>query len=630
MINDGYAAFLFHQGTNYRAYRYLGNQKNNDGSVTFRVWAPNAHAVFLAGEFNSWSENLPLVRETKDGVWTYRAEPGLVFDNSKYKYIIKSNGKSVYKSDPYAFRSENGGGNASIVGTICEFRWTDGKYIERRKSLSEYLLSHEHIPKPMNIYEVHLGSWKRKNGDEYLNYRELADELCPYLLKMGYTHIELMPIMEHPFDGSWGYQICSYFSPTARFGTPEDFAYLINKLHNFGIGVILDWVPAHFPKDEHGLYEYDGTPLYEYQGSDRMEHRGWGTRVFDVGRNEVQSFLISNALYWLEEFHIDGLRVDAVASMLYLDYDKMPGEWNPNPDGSKINIQAVEFFKKLNTAVSNDFPDAMMIAEESTDWGAITKPVSKGGLGFHYKWDMGWMNDSLSYVSEYSGYRKYEHKKLTFSMMYSFGENYILPISHDEVVHGKKSLLDKMSGDYWQKFATNRAFLGYMMTHPGKKLLFMGCEYGQFREWDYETSLEWFMLSYDLHSKLSNYVKDLNRLYLKQKQLWQIDGSWDGFRWLIADDNERSIIAFERYGFAKTASPLVVVINFQPIAYEGFELPVTKKGIYVEILNSDANEYGGSGVINIGEIKSEQQGDFYKVKMRLPPLGISILKLKGR
>lgn len=626
MISDNYAAFLFHQGINFHTYEYMGAHKCNNSEYLFRVWAPNATEVFLTGDFNNWSNSLIMTKETESGIWYIILSNFEFGEGSLYKYIIKSENKYVYKSDPYAFMSETAGKTASIINDLSGFEWSDSKYLKRRKSLSEYLSQHISIPKPMNIYEVHLGSWQRNNVGSNLTYRQLADRLCPYILEMGYTHIELLPVAEHPYDGSWGYQVCSYYASTSRFGKPQDFMYFINKMHSVGIGVILDWVPAHFPKDEHGLYEFDGTPLYEYQGQDRMEHKGWGTRFFDVGRNEVQSFLISNALFWMEKYHIDGIRVDAVASMLYLDYDRMPGEWNPNPDGTNINQQAVAFFRKLNEAVSTNYPDVIMIAEESTDWSSITKPIKDGGLGFHYKWDMGWMNDTLSYISEEFTNRKYNHNKLTFSMVYSFNENYILPISHDEVVHGKKSLIDKMNGDYWQKFATMRAFLGYMMTHPGKKLLFMGSEYGQFREWDYSNSLEWFMLDFEMHKKLLNYTKDLNRLYLKHNQFWECDSSWNGFKWLIVNDSKHSVIAYERLD--KKKLPAIVIINFTPNVSENFILPVDINGAYIEIFNSDDVKYGGSGVINPGILISNKVDSEYKIHLRLPPLGISILMLK--
>ena len=451
----------------------------------------------------------------------------------------------------------------------------------------------------MNIYEVHLGSWRTGEKSEtdasasYLNYREIADRLAPYLKEMGYTHVELMPVMEHPYDGSWGYQVCGYFAPTARFGIPDDFRYFVDLLHQNGIGVILDWVPAHFPKDAHGLYEFDGDLLYEYQGVDRMEHEGWGTRCFDVARTEVQSFLISNALFWLREYHVDGLRVDAVASMLYLDFDREPGKWFPNPYGDNKNLEAIAFFQKLNSVIFAEFPDILMIAEESTDWPMITKPVHEGGLGFNFKWNMGWANDLFDYVDTDPLFRKGKHTKLTFPMMYAYSENYILPVSHDEVVHGKKSLIDKMFGSYEDKFATMRTFLTYMMTLPGKKLLFMGTEFAQFREWDFENSLEWFMLQYPRHREMQHFVKTINHLYLSRSSLWEIDDGWDGFAWIDADNDAESILSYRRMD--SKGRDLIVVLNFVPVQREKFRLPVPKSGTYRVILNSDALEFGGSG-----------------------------------
>ncbi len=561
------AAYYFHQGTDTKAYQHLGSHMSADReNWIFRVWAPNALSVHIIGDFCSWKGGIPLKKVTSNGLW----EGSLCVKNApegcRYKYKIVSRRGVLLKSDPYAFYSECRKDTASILWENKPFRWTDGAYLKGREALFG---QKSFYPYPMNIYEVHLGSWKTKGGastkeePNYLGYRELANELSVYLRKMGYTHIELLPIMEHPYDGSWGYQVCGYYAPTSRYGTPDDLKYFVNKMHRAGIGVILDWVPAHFPKDSHGLYEFDGQPLYEYQGKDRMEHEGWGTRFFDVGRNEVQSFLISNALYWLREFHVDGLRVDAVASMLYLDYDKRPGEWIPNIYGDNKNLEAVAFFKKLNSAVFSEFTDVLMIAEESTDWAMVTKPVSQGGLGFNFKWDMGFSNDTFEYVSTDPVYRKHHHEKLTFSMMYAFNENYILPVSHDEVVHGKKSLLDKMWGDYEQKMSGFRLFMFWMMTHPGKKMTFMGCEYGPFREWDYENQLEWFMLQYGSHASLQKYTAALNKFYLSRRELWEDDFSWGGFEWIYADENDENIIAFKRFDLKKNS--LIFILNFSAV-----------------------------------------------------------------
>ena len=452
---------------------------------------------------------------------------------------------------------------------------------------------------------------------------------------MGYTHVELLPVMEHPFDGSWGYQICSYYAPTSRFGTPEDFKYFVDTLHASGIGVILDWVPAHFPKDEHGLYEFDGQPLYEYQGRDRMEHEGWGTRCFDVGRNEVQSFLISNALFWLREYHIDGLRMDAVAAMLYLDFDKRPGEWFPNPDGSNQNREAVAFFKKLNGCVEGEFPDALLIAEESSDWEELTKPTHEGGLGFSFKWNMGWANDLFDYVETDPFFRKYKHDRLTFPLMYAFKENYILPVSHDEVVHGKKSLLDKMYGSYEQKFAGFRAFLAYMMTQPGKKLTFMGTEYAPFREWDYANELEWFMLKYEKHRLTQRFTAELNQFYLSRRELWEDDASWSGYRWLSGNEAETNTISYAR--FDREGNPLIAAVNFSPVQRDGYEIPLTREmpRTYREAFTTDSAFYGGGGIENPGVLTAEPyipQGardTCYRLRITLPGHSCVIL-LPGR
>ena len=466
-------------------------------------------------------------------------------------------------------------------------------------------------------------------GSSGVGKSTLINKLAPYMKEMHYTHIELMPVMEHPFDGSWGYQICGYYAPTSRYGTPDDFRYFIEKMHENDIGVILDWVPAHFPKDEHGLYEFDGQPLYEYQGADRQENRGWGTRCFDVGRPEVQSFLISNALYWLREFHADGLRVDAVASMLYLDYDRNPGEWIPNPDGGNHNLEAIAFFKKLNTEIFSEFPDVLMIAEESTSWPMITKPVDKGGLGFNFKWNMGWANDMYDYIETDPIARKYKHNKLTFPLMYAFSENYILPVSHDEVVHGKKSLVDKCFGSYDEKFACMRTFIMYMMTLPGKKLMFMGTEYAQFREWDFENQLEWFMTEYPRHIEMQRFVAEINKFYLENSELWEIDDSWDGFEWIEADLSDLNIIAYRRKN--KKGRELITVLNFAPVERERFRLKVPKLGRYEEVLTTDKYEFGGKNVLNSDGMRShpitDKEGNKLSViDIHLPALGGVILR----
>ncbi len=653
------AAYYFHQGTTTHAYEYLGAHYTAQRGMKqwrFRVWAPNAKMVELVGDFNQWGaeEGYPMKRMTEAGIWEYTAdvsgsEDG--WEDMRYKYRITGKNGVKLKADPYGVYSECLQHTASILHKEQNFTWHDRGWKVHRKHLFQGGKQTALAPSkntsfyaaPMNIYEMHLGSFRTREGMTtkdnpagYLNYREIADILASYLREMGYTHVELLPIMEHPFDGSWGYQVCSYYAPSSRFGTPEDFKYFVDTLHTAGIGVILDWVPAHFPKDGHGLYEFDGQPLYEYQGADRMEHRGWGTRCFDVGRNEVQSFLISNALYWLREFHIDGLRVDAVAAMLYLDFDKAPGEWVPNPDGSNQNRESVAFFQKLNAAIFSEVPDILMIAEESSDWPMITKPTSEGGLGFNFKWNMGWANDMFDYVQTDPLFRKYKHKALTFPLMYAFTENYILPVSHDEVVHGKKSLLDKMFGTYEEKFAGMRAFLGYMMTQPGKKMLFMGCEYGPFREWDYENQLEWFMLDYPKHKTMQTYTAALNNFYLSRRELWEDDFSWSGYRWLISDDSDRNTIAYARYDHA--GNPLIIAVNFAPVLRERYEIPLPAGAAmtYEEIFSSDDTHFDGSGKRNTGILTAEAycagNDDYtaYRLRITLPAMSCVIFAPKRK
>lgn len=628
------APYFFCQGTNFRSYEWLGchSEKTDDGfEYTFRVWAPKAEKVFVAGDFNSWDESLPMEKDAESGVWTATLISAKNLEENRYKYKVVSKTRTAMKADPYATYSETLAKTASIIHTV-KAKWSDSKWLSARGKAFE---GKHFYSAPMNIYEMHLGSWKTRDGksnvdgEHYLDYREIADELVPYALDMGYTHVELMPITEHPFDGSWGYQVGGYYAPTSRFGTPEDFIYFVNKLHKAGIGVILDWVPAHFPKDEHGLFEFDGYPLYEYQGKDRMEHKSWGTRCFDVGRPEVQSFLISNALFWMRNYHIDGLRIDAVASMLYLDYDRAPGEWIPNIDGGNHNYEAMAFFKKLNTAVFAEFPYALMIAEESTAWPMVTKPVSDGGLGFNFKWNMGWANDMFEYISTDPFFRKYVHNKLTFPLMYAFSENYILPVSHDEVVHGKKSLLDKMFGGYEDKFACMRAFLMYMMTLPGKKLMFMGCEYAPFREWDYKNQLEWFMLDYPRHSQMKDYVRALNHFYLEHSPLWEIDDGWDGFEWIDPDRCEDNTLSYIRK--SADGEELIILLNFAPCRRDGYKLRVKSKGSYVALINSDDAGYGGGGS-KLGTMKSKAHREgkkwVHEISVDLPSYGALIIKKK--
>lgn len=603
--------YLFHQGTNYNAYEYMGahfcNENGKDG-VVFRVWAKNAEKVCVVGDFNGWDNNsLPMKRVSKEGVYELFIEGVKQYDC--YKFAVTHNGKTVLKADPYAFHAETPPRTASKVYDLNCHKWQDEKYL--RGKTSPY-------SQPVNIYEVNLASWKKHEDGNYYSYRELAKELVEYVVSMGYTHIELMPVSEYPFDGSWGYQVTGYYAVSSRFGTPEDFMYFIDCCHKKGIGVIIDWVPAHFPKDEHGLFEFDGTCLYENQGWDRKEHRAWGTRIFDWGRNEVQSFLISNAMFFFKMFHIDGIRVDAVASMLYLDYDRKDGEWIPNENGGNYNLQAIAFLQKLNTVVFGSYPSALMIAEESTAFPLITKPVDVGGLGFNYKWNMGWMNDSLSYMQCDPYFRSYNHNKITFSMYYAFSENFVLPISHDEVVHGKKSLLDKMPGDIDTKFANDRIFMMYMFAHPGKKLNFMGNEFGQFREWDYENGLEFFMLDYEKHKKLQTFSKTLNNLYKGTPCLYQIEDSWEGFHWISADEKDNNIISFERID--KNGDKVVVLINFSGNDFAKYRLGVDS-GEYKVLLCSDDKKFGGNGKVSkkiYKTAKKSAHGRESSVQLNLP------------
>lgn len=610
---------LFHHGENFKAYELMGAHPAKQGrkhGYVFRVWAPRAESVSVVGAFNEWDTQANVMQRMIDGETFELFIPSLKeFD--AYKYCIKTaDGRTLYKADPFAFHAETPGvntNNASKLYNLTDFSWTDKAYLDKRNHTNIYA-------SPMNIYEVNLLSWKRREDGSYYTYRELAKELVSYVAKMGYTHVELMPLTEYPFDGSWGYQVTGYYAVTSRLGTPHDFMYLVDCFHKAGIGVILDWVPAHFPKDAFGLYEFDGEPLYEASQWDRMENKGWGTRRFDYGRNEVISFLISSAIFFLEKFHIDGLRVDAVASMLYLDYDKAPGEWTPNIYGENKNLEALAFLRRLNEAVFAYFPNALMIAEESTAWPMITKPTSMGGVGFNFKWNMGWMNDVLRYVSANPVYRQYEHNKLTFSMMYAFSENYVLPISHDEVVHGKASLIGKMPGDYYEKFAGLRAFFGYMMSHPGKKLNFMGAEIGQFKEWAYKEGIEFFLTKYPLHAKLSAMVKELNFLYKNTPALYEIEDSWDGFEWLAADDADRNFLAYQRKD--KAGNSVVVMINFSGTDYKNYKLGLPE-GSYKLIFNSDAVRFGGSGAMRkqvFHTTKTFSHGKENSITFNLPKL----------
>ena len=611
--------YLFKQGNNFESQRFFGAHFENVGEtegVMFRVWAPRAKAVSVVGDFNSWIPSATPMKniDPQGGIWE-RFVPGIrQFDI--YKYCVTTPADElVFKADPYAFHAETRPANCSKVYALEDcYNWTDDAWQKRAAA-------RDPLDRPMNIYEMHAGSWRTYPDGNPFDYRALARELVPYLTDMGYTHVELMPLMEYPFDGSWGYQVTGYFAPTSRYGTPADFKAFVDECHRAGIGVIMDWVPAHFPKDQFGLYQFDGTNCYEDQNPLRAEHKEWGTMVFDYARPEVQSFLISNALFWLTEYHIDGLRVDAVASMLYLDYNRRDGEWQPNVNGDNKNLEAVAFLQKLNTAVLERKPGALLIAEESTAWPLVSHPASEGGLGFNFKWNMGWMNDMLSYMKTDPLFRAGNHNKVTFSFFYAFSENFVLPISHDEVVHGKGSLINKMPGEYEAKFANLRTFFGYMMAHPGKKLLFMGQEFGQFAEWNEAKPLDWMLLGYDKHTELKNYVKTLNAFYKEHPAFWQVDYSWEGFQWIVPDDSQQSVIAFLR----KDASgkQILVVCNFNPVLREGYTLGAPVAGTYKEVLNSDDEEFGGSGAVHNKSVRTHKKplhGFEQSITITLPPM----------
>lgn len=612
--------YLFKQGRNCRAYDFFGAHFTENG-VVFRVWAPKAKAVSVVGEFNSWNDDSHTMDKIADGIWEKEIEGIKQFDCYKFS-VLGEDGVRRLKADPYAFHSETRPANASKVFDLEGFTWHDSEYFQRvyKKNIYE---------SPVNIYELHAGSWRTYPDGEPYSYRVLADELVPYLKDMSYTHVELMPVLEYPFDGSWGYQVTGYFAVTSRYGTPHDFMYFVDKLHEAGIGVILDWVPAHFPKDAHGLYEFDGSCCYEYSDPLKREHADWGTRIFDFGKNEVISFLTSSAAFFFDKYHIDGLRVDAVASMLYLDYGRKNGQWRPNIYGGRENLEAVAFLKYLNESIFREYNHALMIAEESTAWPLVTKPVSVDGLGFNFKWNMGWMNDILRYSSLDGLSRKFNHDLITFSMFYAFSENFVLPISHDEVVHGKKSLLDKMPGTYEEKFAGLKAFLGFMYSHPGKKLLFMGQEFGQFIEWDEKKQLDWFLLDYDAHRNLHSFVRTLNKIYKENSPLWEIDYSWEGFNWLVSDDNTNSVVAFERKD--KKGERIIVICNFTPVTRENYRIGVESKGSLAYMLDSDDAGFGGTGKSEKKRIytrKVPMHGKDHSFEITLPGLSCIYLKYK--
>ena len=621
-LNWDLPIYLFHQGTAERAYDLLGaHSANFDGrsGYIFRVWAPHARMVSLTGDFNGWNPYAdPMQKVTEQGLWEI-FQPGLK-PYDLYKYVIQDrDGNTFTKADPYGFHMETRPATASKIYNLDEYHWNDNQWIVERDQTSPY-------NRPINIYEVHLGSWRRYPNGHFFEYAKLKEELIPYVKSMGYTHIEIMPITEYPYDGSWGYQVLGYFAPTSRYGTPSEFMAFVDACHQEGIGVILDWVPGHFPKDRDGLAQFDGEPCYEYQDPNKMEHKQWGTLVFDWGRNEVRSFLISNAMFWLDRYHIDGLRVDAVASMLYLNYGRNEGEWTPNCYGGRENLEAIAFFRDLNKAVFHAFPNALMIAEESTAWPLVTKPADVGGLGFNFKWNMGWMNDSLDYMKADPIFRQYKHNALTFPLTYAFSENYILPLSHDEVVHGKASLLNKMPGSYEQKFAGYKAYLGYMMAHPGKKLLFMGGELGQFIEWDFHKELDWTLLQYVAHRQLKQYVSDLNHIYLDQKPLWEQDQDWDGFQWIVVDDQSANVIGFRR--IAKNGEECMILCNFSAMTHVGYPFGVPKTGRYDQIISSDDTIYGGEGKVEKRYVAAKEpfHGHPYSIRVDLPPLTTVYLK----
>lgn len=618
---------LWAQGKHWRAYAKFGAHVGvHDGAAgtTFTVWAPHARAVSVFGDFNAWdAHSHPLERVGSSGIWS-RFIPG-VGTGATYKYIITAQqpNQQLEKADPFAFFAEVRPRNASRVWNLADYKWGDHDWMDRRRRAHA-------LDAPIATYEVHLGSWRRvpEEDNRWLTYREAAPQLAAYAHDMGFTHVEFMPLMEHPLDASWGYQTAGYFAPTSRFGTPQDFMYLVDTLHQRGIGVILDWVPAHFPRDEHALGYFDGTYLYEHPDIQQREHPDWGTLVFNYGRKEVRNFLIASALFWLDKYHIDGLRVDAVASMLYLDYSREKGEWKPNRFGGRENLEAIEFIRLLSEQVYGNYPDVMTIAEESTAWPQVSRPTYAGGLGFGYKWDMGWMHDTLNYLAVEPQQRPEQHHRLTFRMIYAFNENYVLPLSHDEVVYGKRSLLAKMPGDAWQKFANLRLLLAYQYVQPGKKLLFMGDEFGQWNEWNYDASLDWHLLDNPFHQGLQRWVRDLNTFYRGEPALHQLDCDAAGFEWIDANDTRSSVLSFLRKGFAGNDWRLVVC-NFQPLPLHNYRVGVPHGGRWEEILNSDAPLYGGSGQGNFGGVTAapvSAHGRAHLLTLTIPPLGMVLLK----
>ena len=638
---DGTRRDSFHQGNCFDAYNFLGAHPVEEAGELkwhFSVWAPNAQRVSVTGEFCGWNnEAYPMVKQY-DGIWELRLPDRLFTPESdperfnypeaaeklrSYKYAIFSAENEWHlRADPYGFESEKRPHNASRLRNLSGYAWGDGKWMEKRAQWDPY-------HSPINIYEMHLGTWRRGEAGRILSYTEIADQLIPYIQKMGYTHVELLPVMEHPFDGSWGYQVTGYYAPTARYGLPAQFREFVDRMHQAGIGVILDWVPAHFPRDEIGLRRFDGTPCYEHTDPKRGEMPQWGTMLFDYGRGEVCSFLLSNALFWCKEYHADGLRCDAVSCMLYHDFAKEPGQWSPNKDGGNENYEAVAFLRRLNETVYRECPGVLMIAEEATAYPGVTHPTYAGGLGFGFKWNMGWMNDILSYIKLDPVYRKYHHEKLTFSLYYAFSENYILPFSHDEVVHGKHSMLDKNPGDLWRKFAGLRALYGYTMAHPGKKLLFMGGEFGHFIEWKDDDQLDWFLLLYEKHPQMQEFVRRLNHLYRTMPALHKVDDSWEGFQWLSVNDRDRSVVAFMRSAGRHT--PIVSLTNFTPQPYGQYRIGLPYDCELTELLNSDREEFCGSNQFNAAPIRAEaipHENLPYSCLVCAPPLATVYFKVK--
>ena len=621
--------YLFNEGTHYDIHKKLGAHVKVIGDVPgvhFAVWAPAAQRVSVVGDFNNWDGRVHQMRKLlPSGVWEIFL-PG-VHEGAHYKFEIRGEHGDVFlKTDPYAFFAQHGLETGCMVFDLGRYQWNDNEWMQTRPQIDSYNA-------PMSIYEVHIGSWQRipEDGNRSLSYRELGDRLIPYVKEMGFTHIELMPVMEHPFDGSWGYQVVNYYAPTSRFGNPDEFRNFVDRCHQAGIGVILDWVPGHFPKDAHGLARYDGSYLYEHEDPRLGEHQDWGTLIFNYGRNEVKNFLIGNALFWLEEYHVDGLRVDAVASMLYLDYSRKPGEWIPNCFGGRENLEAIDFLKRCNEVCYERHPGVALIAEESTAWPGVSRPTYTGGLGFGFKWNMGWMNDSLRYISKDPIHRRYHQGEITFSMLYAFQEHFILVLSHDEVVHGKGSLINKMPGDDWQKFANCRMFLAWMWAHPGKKLIFQGIEFGQFAEWKHAFSLDWHLTEQHSHKGLSRLMQHLNWLYTHEPSFYELDDSYDGYEWIDFSDADNSVWSFMRK--SRNGESILFVVNATPVVRDGYRVGVPRTGFYEEILNTDAETYGGSNVGNYGGVEAHQdwswQNQPHSIEINIPPLSVVAFKLRN-